>query len=191
MMDRLRGLVWLYVGLVAVGLVAAAVKRRYVVVDSWPLQPSRSTTRNLAHLNAGTQLSVSSFDAARNGIHPLYAIDGDPAPPLSWASDPTDRKPWLRLRLAKRSDIDTLQLAHVRSLSQAAPRGYKVICLRDSMNRLEPVVQQHVVNDSWNGTLQHLDCKGVDEFRIEFDASETETNGKVGLYEITLIGRAQ
>lgn len=187
-LDRLRDLVWLYVALIAVGLVAVALKSRVVRVDSWPVQPSASSIRNLAHLTAGTRMTASSHHAEEKGVHPLYAIDGDPKPPLRWASEPRDQKPWLHFKLAKVSHLTTFQLEHTPGAHQQSPRGYTLTCFKRTAGILATVAESHVTDDDWKGTMHPCDCKGITEVRIQFDASKSGASDSVGLYEVTLMG---
>lgn len=185
--EKLRLLVWLYVALVAIGLGTTVISSDAVQVDGWPAQVSTSPVKNLAHLSSGVTLGASSFDAADAMIHPLYAIDGDPSPRLRWAAAPKDRRPWLRVKLHKRSDIESIALLQPPR-NRNAKTNCVVRCRRVDGTQFVEIVTRKSPAGEWDGRPMAFRCVGADEVLIDFDLSAANLRAKLELSEVTIMG---
>lgn len=184
-----RGLAVLYVVVVAVAMVAWG--RHEPVIETpavsgavWP-----SGHANLADMQAGGRVRVSSYDHF-NSHHPLFVIDGEPAPSLltKWATLDSDRAPWLEILLAGRADLDAVELQHAgfAEHSDYTMRDYTIWCLRDG----EPVWQTEV-RDNLDPMPRHeVACTDVDGVRIAFKVDAPESaRAVVRLFEVRVWGQ--
>jgi hypothetical protein len=186
----MRWLPIVYWVVVVTGLGFVAARPRYVVADSWPQQSFDSKGRNLAHLAAGARVIVSSYDAA-HGRHPLFAIDGEVTASAaeSWASEPDDRKPWLRVEFARRADVEAVQVAYPNDAT--FPLEATLRCERRDQGQRLTVASHPIVDRTPDATPHSIDCRDSDSVLLEFEQSFAHASRPIAVAEVVVTETAR
>lgn len=152
-----------------------------------PQLKSPPTTRhNLVARAYGPVVRASSADWF-SLHHPAYVVDGRlRASPLEkWASAAADRRPWISVSWGTLRNVDEVRLAHagVAESSRLNNRIYTLVCMRANK-----VVQVYPINNvSAQAVTPHaVDCKKIDELRVEFN--ELRAHERSRLYEVEVFG---
>lgn len=133
----------------------------------------------LSHYTHGATVRASSWDAFRRH-HPLFAIDGEPSPtPLErWVPAPSDRAPWLEVRLATRVHVSEVRLV----FSSGRVRSYAVRALSGGAE-----VAAVRIDDNERHDVRHTIDREAETIRVEL--ARTPGSELVSLDEIEVWGR--
>lgn len=179
----LRGLVWAYAALIAVGLAGyAATSAPSPPTDAYPVHTRARAETDLARIGAGARVRASSHYAHAHR-HPLFAIDGEPhaLPKETWEPHPSDPAPWLELLLAQASDVREVRLELVGDATSLRA----LECYRG-----ETLVATEAVSDNPRLRVRlAVACADVDRLRVRF--APAPADAVVGVVELVALGVAR
>lgn len=181
----LLGALLLYLGLVAAGILAVAL--RDPVIEARPGIQGAARPGTLSGPGTGAWVSASSAHS-RGLHHPIFAIDGRVRSPkrLKWASDPSDLAPWIELHLPRPARLDsvTLHLAGIVERKHYNMDYYDLTCLLQGQAlRTVPVRGNQL-----SAPRHALGCERADALRVRFYTHPKGPLEVVRLYEIELEG---
>jgi hypothetical protein len=165
-----------------------AVRPRYVAADRWPQQPSDPKNPDLAHLAAGARITASSYDGFKTR-HPLFAIDGEVAATVteSWGSEIGDRRPWLRIEFARRSDIEAVQVVYASD--SVLPLDVTLRCERVEQGRRSTIASRPIIDETPSGRPHLVGCPDSDGILLDFEGIRTANIRQIGVAEVVVRGK--
>ncbi len=178
-------------GAVALGAVFAAalvafVAARPSVEARFPARrPHPPDLHDLASFEYGPVVIASSYEAAGHH-HPAFLVDRRPRPTLleKWASDPSDRRPWVEVRWGEPHDLVELVI-----VQGAAHESARYLTRRVLLTCLGPDGRfgTRRLDDATAVTRAALPCPGATGVRLELDLDPG--SDLVRIYEIEAWGR--